>query len=124
MKIVLTVSFLLESYENTAIIALVKAGYKVSTFISIKGQDNLASYTVQFFLENDIRINDIENSQKEIKKITMALNDTKYYAIVYRDDFYSSITPSNILIIKKPKIKREVPYLKVLESKKEEKLEN
>jgi hypothetical protein len=124
MQIRLTITFLLESYVDKAIVAFVKKGYKVSKQLFIKDQSNSPSYVIEFLLENQLT-NNQENADKTLIEIKQMLSDTKYHSIYYIDGSFHAIIRSNITLTRKPKIKRDIPYLKVLKPEtKEEKLEN
>lgn len=126
MNIKLTITFLLESYADKAITALVKGGYKVSRSLFIEDQSNSPSYVIQFLLENKLEHNE-ENATKCSKEIKELLSCTKYHSMFYSDGHFMIMTRSNIILTRKPKIKREVPYLKMLKPETEtteEKLEN
>jgi hypothetical protein len=123
MQIRLCVTFLLESYEAKAISSFLKAGFKVSKPTNIQSASDSPSYPSSLVLEINL-IADKENTDKTIKQIKELLASTKYYSMFYSNGYWECVIPANFSITRKPKVKREVPYLKVLKPETEEKLEN
>lgn len=119
MQILLTITFLLPNYVDKAIAGFVKAGYAVSeTNIKPSNGIDAASYVIQLRLGNELNPSD-KNSEASFKNIKDILSDTKYYSVVYSDGLCNGVMPTNIFLTRKPKVKREVPYLKVIETKQE-----
>jgi|SRR5271165_815035 len=126
MNIQLTITFLIKEYEDRAIANFVKAGFIVGkTKISSNISDikDAASYITQLDLSNDAATSKQE-TDKVFIQIKTILSSTKYYSVVFYNGSYNGLMPTNINITRKPKVKREVPYLKMLDTKQEEKTEN